>query len=381
MRHVLVVLFVLGALFISVSVADAEAAVTVGSSLRERANLFTRCDSYCTEMQVTRPGGLPGATIPSDGVITRWRIRAATRGWVRLRILRPVGDGTFKAVAASDPVQLSNYHDPGQDSQYQFRAKIPVLAGDVLALDRDRSAGAVFHGYGADTSYSAATFSPALGDLAAAPSAPVPGRELLLNADVERDADGDGLGDETQDSCPSVPASTPDVPCPVTAPPPATTPVTPTPGYEGPTVPGEGGPTKPTGNDPVGHGTSPTVRPEPKAPRKRSKRHGAGKPTRPEPPNRSEEETRGHSGGKPTRGNPPAQTKQESQGHGGSAPERPEPPATAPDRPSGHGQSTTQRPEPAKPKAKRKRKHRGGKPQRNDPPPAPKQPGFAPHGA
>lgn len=377
MRPVLVVLFVLGALSVSSTVTDAGAAVTVGSSLRERADLFTRCDSSCTELPVARPGGLAGATIPSDGVLTRWRLRAATRGWVRLRILRPLGDGTYAPVAASEPMQLSAYHAPGRDSRYEFAAQISVRAGDVLALDRDRAAGAVFHGYGADVSYSAATFAPALGEVAAAPSAPVAGRELLLNADVERDADGDGLGDETQDRCPSVPASTPDVPCPVTAPPPP--PVVPTPGYDGPTVPGEGGPTRPSGSDPVGHGTRPSVRPQPRAPHKRSQRHRTGRPTRSDPPDRREEHTSGHRAGRPTRGHPPAQTKQESQGHRGDAPRRQDPPTTAPDRPSGHGQSTPRRPDPDRPKAKRKRRHRGGAPQRQDPPPAPRDPTFAPH--
>lgn len=377
MRHVLVVLFVLGALFFTVSTADATAAITVGSSLRERADLFTRCDSFCTELPVARPGGLPGATIPSDGVVVRWRIRAATRGWVRLRILRPDGAGGYTPVAASEPTQLTGYHGPGHDNRYAFGVSIPVQAGDVLALDRDRSAGAVFHSYGADTSYSAATFSPALGDAAAA-GAPVPGRELLLNADLERDADGDGLGDESQDACPAVPASTPNVPCPVTTPP-TTTPSPATGGSDGPVVQGEGGPTRPGGSSPTGHDSRPSVRPQPRVPRKRSKRHGAGKPTRADPPNRSEEHTAGHRGGKPTRSDPPARTRQGNRSHGSGTPTRSAPPTTSADRPSGYSGSKPQRPEPTPPKAKRKRRHRGGMPQRADPPPPPKAPTFEPH--
>jgi hypothetical protein len=359
MRHALVVLFVLGALSFTAAASDASAAVTVGSSLRERADLFTRCDSFCTELPVSRPGDLPGATIPGDGVLTRWRVRAATRGWVRLRILRPDGAGGFTPVAASDPMQLSGYHAPGQDNRYAFAAQIRVQAGDVLALDHDRAASALFHSYGADTSYSAATFSPAVGDTAATPGEPVTGRELLLNADVQLD---------DEEPTPSPPTTTP----PGTTPPPPT-------GYDGPTVQGEGGPTRPSGSDPTGHGQRPTVRPEPRVPRKGAKRHGAGKPTRSDPPNRSEEHTSGHRGGRPTRDDPPAQTKQDNEGHRSGTPKRDDPPTTSADRPSGHGESNPQRPDPDKPKAKGKRKHRGGKPQREDPPPAPKDPTFEPH--
>jgi hypothetical protein len=355
MRHVLVVLFVLGALFMTVAASDASAAITVGSSLRERANLFTRCDSFCTELPVARPGGLPGAQIPADGVLTRWRIRAATHGWVRLRILRPQGDGTFAPVAASDPMQLTGDHAPGQDNRYEFPAQIPVQAGDVLALDHDRAAGAVFHSYGADQSYSAATFSPAPGDDPATPGTPVAGRELLLNADVQLDG---------QDPTPP----------PTTTPPPPSTG-----GYDGPIVRGEGGPTRPSGSDPTGHAGRPSVRPQPRVPRKRARRHRTGRPTRADPPRRSEEHTSGHGGGPPTRRDPPVQTKRGNAGHRSGTPQRSDPAAGAPERPSGHDGSTPQRAQPPTPHAKRKRRHRGGAPQRHDPPPAPREPTFAPH--
>jgi hypothetical protein len=355
MRHVLVVLFVLGTLFLIAGASDASAAITVGSSLRERANLFTRCDSFCTELPVARPGGLPGAQIPADGVLTRWRIRAATRGWVRLRILRPQEDGSFAPVGASDPMQLTGYHAPGQDNRYEFPAQIPVRAGDVLALDHDRAAGAVFHGYGADLSYSAATFSPALGDGPATPGTPVAGRELLLNADVQLD------GQEP-------------------SPPPTTTPPPPiTGGDDGPIVPGEGGPTRPSGSAPTGHAGRPSVRPQPHVPHQRARRHRAGRPTRSAPPRRSEERTGGHRGAAPTRSDPPVQTKRGNAGHRAGTPQRSDPPASTPERPSRHDGSAPQRAQPAAPKAKRKRKHGGGTPQRQDPPPAPQEPTFVPH--
>lgn len=348
-------LFVLGLLSFTAATSDASAAVTVGSSLRERADLFTRCDSFCTELPVSRPGGLAGATIPSDGVLTRWRIRAATRGWVRLRILRPDGAGGYTPVAASEPMQLTGYHAPGQDVRYEFPAQIPVRAGDVLALDRDRSAGAVFHSYGGDLSYSTATFAPALGDAPAAPAVPVTGRELLLNADVQLD------GEE---------------PIPPPSPGPALPPIG---GHEGPVVQGEGGPIRPTGSNPTGHGSRPNVRPRPRAPRKRSRRHAGARPTRADPPRRSEERTARHGAGTPTRSDPPVASRQDTQGHRSGRPRRGDPPTTAPDRPSGHGGRPPRRGEPDRPRRKRPGHHRAGRPRREDPPPGPKDPTFEPH--
>jgi len=193
--------------------APAQAATTVGSSLLQRANLYVRCASTCTETQVDRPGDA-GLTIPHDGVITLWRLRAATNGRVRLRILRLGEDGTWSAAASSDWVTLSRHHRPGQDILYSFPAQLPVAGGDRLALDRDARAGGVFHSYGADASYTVADFAPALADDAsgASPTSTAPGRELLLNAVVEPDANHNGLGDETQESSappPTGPTATP----------------------------------------------------------------------------------------------------------------------------------------------------------------------------
>src|SRR6476659_7376526 len=140
--------------------ASADAATTVGSSLRQRANLYVRCASNCTAVQSARPSGA-GLTIPSDGVITRWRVRAATLGQVRLRILRPDADGGYTAVAASDPVRLDRPHQPGQDVLYEFPVRITVHAGDTIGLDRDAKAGGIFHTYGTNTTYAVATFAPA----------------------------------------------------------------------------------------------------------------------------------------------------------------------------------------------------------------------------
>ena len=61
--------------------------------------------------------------------------------------------------------------------------------------------------------------------------------ELLANADVEPDADGDGFGDETQDNCPTIPNDQTTNPCAQTGQ------VAPTPGSGGPAQADTGEPT------------------------------------------------------------------------------------------------------------------------------------------
>jgi hypothetical protein len=174
--------------------------------LRVRANLFVRCKSECSALQSARPGGA-GLVIPEDGVITRWRVRAATQGTIRLRIIRREEDGGYSSVTTGPQVTLDRPHRAGQDVLYEFPARIPVHAGDTIGLDRDAKAGGIFHSYGTNTAYAIAVFAPPLADSArdVHPTAGSAGQELLLNADIEKDADADGFGDESQENSPTIP--------------------------------------------------------------------------------------------------------------------------------------------------------------------------------
>jgi hypothetical protein len=212
-----------GALAVSAGADRAAAAVTVGSPLGARANLVTTCRSSagCTATAAAL-GGRPVA-IGEDGVIVRWRLRSASRGTAALRVLRPSSGGAFAGVRTGPPQRLAIRPRAGRDARYVFAARIPVERGDVLAVDLGRGPAAVFHLRGGP-GYAALSFEPALA--ASEPRAPtraLDGAELLLNADIEPDADGDGFGDETQDNCPSIPNDQTTNPCPSTAvPPPGT---------------------------------------------------------------------------------------------------------------------------------------------------------------
>ena len=161
---------------------------------------------------------------PIDGVIVRWRVRVNTNqnGMIKLRPLRPLGGDTFMPVSSTtEPVTTG----PAQ-GLFTFDTRIPVKAGDLLAIQ-------------STVSPSSAVFTAARSTVAGAVQGSLGGPtadgqtgtgsagfsfEILTNADVEPDADGDGFGDQTQDqcttsaatqgSCPVVPAA-PDRSAPV----------------------------------------------------------------------------------------------------------------------------------------------------------------------
>jgi hypothetical protein len=367
---------------ILLAAGPAQASTTVGSSLRQRANLYVRCASTCTELQTARPGDT-ALRVPADGVITRWRLRAATLGAVRLRVLRPAGNGTYATAGLGELQRLAQPHRPGQDVLYTFTARVPVLEGDQIALDHDRAAGGVFHSYGQLTSYAAATFNPApAADAAAAPTSTAIGRELLLNADIERDADGDGFGDETQDNCPKMANDQSDNPCP-----PGTAPTT-QPG-EGPgaqPLP-TGGPTGTGGDGPDvegerapqrslrGHGEGSSRRRAPVAGRSGPSSHGNRAGARPAPARRRGSDNAGHrrkAGARPT----PQRTHKEADAHRGRR-SRPAPQRTPKQTTDAHGRRPA-RPAPARERRSPSSGHRQ-RPRPRPTPPRVKSPGFQGH--
>ena len=179
----------------------AGAAVTVGSDLSKSADAeATDCAERCTFQQ----GQLPGAVLsPPPGVIVRWRIRAADREPVRLRIIRSSVDGRT-VTASSEP-----FSPTGGDAVDTIPARLPISPGDRLGLDQDgtQALHALTPGSGARLQL----YDPTLPDAPERTTSAGPlleDLELLVNADVERDRDGDGFGDETQDACPTDPATT-----------------------------------------------------------------------------------------------------------------------------------------------------------------------------
>jgi hypothetical protein len=153
------------------------------------------------------------ATIPSNGVITSWRVTveelpegfSATE---TLKVFRPAGPKQFRVVGESASVPL-------ESGSKTYPTRIPVLAGDHIG-------GALFTG-GITGSLLCETTDPGnrvgliIGDVPNGSTGGVAGEEpeyqLPLLVFVEPDADNDGFGDETQDGCPQ--SALTQAPCPV----------------------------------------------------------------------------------------------------------------------------------------------------------------------
>ena len=170
----------------------AQAATTVGSVAGNAVQNTAICPD---EQSCTLLGD--NATIAADGVVTGWHLKSGSVGGeVRLRVLRPAGGGAYTGAGTGAPWRIT------RDDPYvnDFPDRLPVKAGDVLAVDN--SSNALFL---ADDAGTVRAFTPSVADGAtAAPTGTEQGvRRVLMSADIERDADGDGYGDETQDACPA----------------------------------------------------------------------------------------------------------------------------------------------------------------------------------
>lgn len=189
-------------------------ATTVGSDLSgDPVDNGCTTVTPCTFVSSQAGAPLPQAS-PIDGVIVRWRVKAGAsqNGDVALRVVNV--DSAFNATAhgtSETRVTVAGTNE--------FPTRMPIASGQAIGLD-NATAGLYFAvGSGVNNH----AWRPQLVDNDPTPQAfDHPGTDvLLLNADVELDADHDGYGDETQDACPSNPSV--HAACPATATPTDTT--------------------------------------------------------------------------------------------------------------------------------------------------------------
>jgi hypothetical protein len=161
-------------------------------------------------VEIPREGQVVNGGAPGDGVITKVRIRAKvenpnTQVTFRVVNIAPVADGeggksaTASAAGTGPTVTLQTTGSQPIPVQ-EFDARLPVKRGQHLAIDAPSNLEASFDNSGSKFSYE---FAPPLANGAPARTSNNFLGELLVQATVEPDGDGDGFGDETQDACPS----------------------------------------------------------------------------------------------------------------------------------------------------------------------------------
>lgn len=177
-----------------------QAATTFGSTLSAAPDPApVTCDTEgCTAIYEASAGGV--ARAPADGVIVQWSIRSAAPGRVAPRIVR--GDGPFVRGHTGSLVEVT-------EGLSTHPAQIAVRAGDRLAIVGGELP-PVFGPPGSGASPIVEEHGRWIFDEQRDADGDVDG-ELLVQAVIEPDADGDGYGDETQDLCPGHPLG--NLPC------------------------------------------------------------------------------------------------------------------------------------------------------------------------
>jgi len=156
----------------------------------------------------TAPNGDPSSQgAPISGVITKFRIKALGDGGPATATFRianitvdPSGDSGIATSAGTGPtVQIPA--DTGGDAPVtEVGARVPVTAGQHLAVDGSPNLEALHVSDGQKWTY---VYAPPLVDGQGGRGSNAVTEELLVQADIEPDADHDGFGDETQDQCPT----------------------------------------------------------------------------------------------------------------------------------------------------------------------------------
>jgi hypothetical protein len=151
--------------------------VTLGSADGTPDSSICVAGIDCT--YVPSVGGLAASlVVPFSGTVTSFSVNSGSSGGtVALRVLRGAS-ATFLGVRSSAHVPLA----PGLNT---FRVRVPVEAGDVLALDNNSSA-LLFEDGGDDPLDVTSYFQPALaGGQTDQPNHVVTDKRLLLSATVE----------------------------------------------------------------------------------------------------------------------------------------------------------------------------------------------------
>ena len=178
------------------SAADA-AAVEIGSgAVGSPSPGFFTCSTPDPCMLIQDDiAGTPVRVPQGSWVMTSWRVRGAT-GTVGLQVIEPTG-GTSDSLSGNVKASSPDLAGAGGDSLQSQNVRIGVSTGDMIGLGLD--AGASVGGIAGDPS-TVIFEAPLATPFNTTGSGNV---EMLVQATLEPDSDGDGFGDASQDGCPT----------------------------------------------------------------------------------------------------------------------------------------------------------------------------------
>jgi RTX calcium-binding nonapeptide repeat (4 copies) len=160
------------------------------------------CTYDCLRIQTAVAGTSTRAAV--DGVVVRWRMLAAPPGSYRVRVLGPSGGSTYSILGSSAPESVAS---SPFDRITTFETRLPIPAGGYVALLPAKFTPQPFR----DPQLPGSTYTQ-VNDGPEGSATDLGGftsleGEPLYDADIEPDADHDGFGDISQDSCPTNPAT------------------------------------------------------------------------------------------------------------------------------------------------------------------------------
>ncbi len=194
--------------------ATGQGATNFGSRFANPPNQSCSEPGPCTVVSFIHPSDPDGdpyaGGAPVGGVITKFRIQAMVSGGPQQVTFRVANinrpdpsdeDNALASAAGTGPTVTLQPNEGAEDIPIQeFSGRLPVSAGQHLAIDANENVAASYDSSGDQFSY---VFSPPLVDGSGARGSTEAIGELLVAATIEPDADADGFGDESQDGCPS----------------------------------------------------------------------------------------------------------------------------------------------------------------------------------
>lgn len=156
--------------------------------------------------------------LPFDGVVVRWRVLSSHSANFRVRVVSPQAGSGLKVLSSSAVESVSVEPSPPIGKVTSFATRLPIPAGSYVGLASPTKSllPVALHASGAsETEFHDAPDGTVISEPGTARLS-----EVAYDADVEPDADHDGYGDVSQDSCPGASAihegRCPDPPSPPT---------------------------------------------------------------------------------------------------------------------------------------------------------------------